>query len=460
MAKTAFRPVAAHFHPEEPPWGHRSSLRLPFLVAIVLIAFWLVDSWALGGKGAPPTGTATVGLALSLVLVGWFYSSLKALRRLALGNDFGRLFNPNDSLDASLYAFAGMLRARYRAESCIVVLDEVHSKPARLYIVDGARPFPARGAALDPQLTRALLALPPEHAVLFDRPAFRSASCLAFQVATMQASRADMAQLSALGNLLEAGCFVSLPLRSRGQTLGRVHLVSKRRRYRRHEVRSLAQLMAQTGTLIENMQLVEQLALTVAKQERKRISRDLHDSTVQPYVGLKLGLEALRRRLPEDAPVARDVDELIGMAGEGISQLRQYVGRLKGDGRLQKRESLVQGVRFHVHRFSELYPVEASVVAPGEIQVSSALYEEVIQIVREGLSNIRRHTQARRVGVELCSAEGTLYIEIVNDRGEGAPQPPAFNPRSISERARELGGRVSVGQRSNGDTVVAVEIPL
>ena len=451
--------------PAEPSWGHRSSARLPLAFAIALIAVWLVDRWALGAEDArsgPSSAPAALGLALSLMLVGWSYTSHQVMRRLALCNDFGRLFSPSDSLDASLYAFAAMLRAAHRAESCIVILDDAHAKPARLYIADGAQPSAARGAALDPQLARALLALPPEHAVLYGRPALArgSPSCRAYRVATMEARPADMAQLSALGNLLDARSFVSLPLRSRGQTFGRVHLVSQRRRYRRREVRFLAQLMSQAGPLIENMQLVEQLALTVATQERKRISRDLHDSTVQPYVGLKLGLEALRRRLPAEAVFAGEVDELIAMAGEGISQLRQYVGRLKGDDRLHKRESLVQGLRLHAHRFRELYPIETSVLAAGEILVSSALYEEIIQIVREGLSNIRRHTRARRASVELRSVDGRLLIEIVNDRGGHAPDAPQFHPRSIGERARELGGHVAVGERSNGDTVVSVDIPL
>jgi signal transduction histidine kinase len=394
--------------------------------------------------------------------VAWSASSVRTQRRLAIGNDFGRLFNPHDSLDASLCAFAGMLRSGHGAESCIVVLDDAHSSPARLYIADGSRPVATLGGGLDPRITRALLALPPERAVLYDRPALPLASpiCRAFHVATMEESAADISQMSALGNLLEAKSFVSLPLRSRGQTLGRIHLVSQHRRYGRREVRSLAQLMAQAGPLIENMQLVEQLALTVAKQERRRISRDLHDSTVQPYIGLKLGLEALRRTLQSDAQVARELDELIGMAGEGIGQLRLYVGRLNGEQQPPKRESLVQGVRSHVHRFGELYSIEATVASPSEILASSALCEEIIHVVREGLSNIRRHTQARRASVELRESDGKLFIEIVNDRGEETAQAPRFNPRSISERVRELGGRVAVGQRGDGDTVVAVEIPL
>ncbi len=434
-------------------------------LAIALIALWLTDGLALGPdqdpRGAVST-PATLGLLLSVLLLGWLYTSMRVMRRLALANDFGRLFSPNDSLDASLYAFAAMLRDVHGAETCIVVLDDAHAKPARLYVVDGARSFATRTTTLDPQLARALLALPAEQAVLYSRPAFplRAPSARAFHIATMAARPADTEQLGALGNLLEGGCFVSVPLRSRGQTLGRVHLVSQRRRYWRPQVRALVRLMAQAGPLIENMQLVEQLALTVAQHERRRISRDLHDSTVQPYVGLKLGLEALRRRLPAEAPFAREVDELVAMAGDGINQLRLYVGRLKGEERLQKREPLVQGLRFQAHRFNELYAIETSVAAAAEIMVSSALYEEIVQLVREGLSNIRRHTKARRASVELHAAQGILRVEIANDRGEAAAPRLDFNPRSMSERARELGGHVTVGERSNGDTVVAIEIPL
>jgi signal transduction histidine kinase len=61
----------------------------------------------------------------------------------------------------------------------------------------------------------------------------------------------------------------------------------------------------------------------VAFQERRRISRDLHDSAVQPYIGLKLGLEAMRCRFRR-TELARDLDELIKIASDGIGELRQY----------------------------------------------------------------------------------------------------------------------------------------
>jgi signal transduction histidine kinase len=440
----------------------RSGLALA--LAIAAATMWVVNGAPLaGGHGGPvASGSLAFGASLGLVLLAWWAKAARATRELTPCHDLARVFNPHDSLEASLRAFAAMLCSGHRADRSVVVLEDAHSQPARLCVhVADAPPAAARHAGFDAQQVRALFALPSHRAILYRQTARRAtARCIGLDVASMALASADGAQVGPLARLFAARSFVSAPLRSRGRTLGWVHLVSQRRCFDRHDLRSLAALVTQAGPLVENMQLVEQLSLSVAEQERRRISRDLHDSTIQPYIGLKLGLEALRRTLPAGTAVAHEVDELIAMAGEGVSQLRQYVGRLNGaDERPSRCQPLVQRVRAHAHRFSALYGIETTVAATEEIFVSAPLYEEVIQMVREGLANIRRHTQARRAALALRSAGGTLYIEIRNDPGGAGPVPARFTPRSIGERTRELGGRMTVHER-DGDTVVAVEIPL
>ena len=53
-----------------------------------------------------------------------------------------------------------------------------------------------------------------------------------------------------------------------------------------------------TGWPLPNPQVID---------ERQKISRDIHDSAVQPYIGLKLALEALARKIPPEHPLSRDV---------------------------------------------------------------------------------------------------------------------------------------------------------
>jgi signal transduction histidine kinase len=446
------------------PWRRRRVSTVLYAFLILAGAGWLIHALTFGpaleGKSNAAL-PAAFGLALLLLVVVSLDRVEAVLRRMSASSDLGMLFDPGHSIDASLYGFARTLRACLEVDECIVVLQQGRSGGPCLYMMDGSSAVPRSGARLDAHLADALLALPAERAVLFSRGIFsRSAPrCRAYDHSTLEPRPEPSDSLVALGHLLEAKSFVSVPLRSRSQALGRVYLLSHRRRLARRDARHLANLAAQAGPLIENMQLVEKLAQSVATQERRRISRDLHDGTVQPYIGLKLGLEALRRRLAPEAPLAGELDELVRMAADGISQLRSYVGTLSQPqpGRAAQ-ESLVHGLRQQVENFSQFYDIGGTLSADQEIVVPAKLYDEILYIVREGLSNIRRHTAARRASVTLRREAGRLRIEIANDNAAEGLAP--FHPRSIAERARELGGRVAVELRPGRESVVAVQVPF
>jgi signal transduction histidine kinase len=193
-----------------------------------------------------------------------------------------------------------------------------------------------------------------------------------------------------------------------------------------------------------------------ARLERRQISRDLHDSAIQPFIGLKLGLEALRRRLAGNDQVAKDLDYLIAIAGAGVGELREYVGALKTTPPSSAAGDLASKVRWQAEKFGALHGIKTNVIASDELSISAAMQHEAVQIIREGLSNIRRHTSAKQAAIRLAHRRGRLLIEISNDNG--ARELSAFRPRSICERAEELGGRVQVRQR-NGRTVIIAELP-
>jgi signal transduction histidine kinase len=167
----------------------------------------------------------------------------------------------------------------------------------------------------------------------------------------------------------------------------------------------------------------------------------------------------MRRRLHGSPGLAGELDELIKIARDGIGELRDYVGSLKKAEAAKQVTSLLTAVRTQVKKFAEFYDIEAQVNAEGDIPVSAPMQSEIIHIVREGLSNIRRHTCAERATINLREAHGHLLVELINDKARQASKR-SFFPRSIGERAKELGGRVSVQHRSGNRTVVAVELPL
>ena len=197
---------------------------------------------------------------------------------------------------------------------------------------------------------------------------------------------------------------------------------------------------------------------SVAQSERVRISRDIHDSAVQPYIGLKLALEAIARKVPPDHPLFKDISRLVEMTSMEIAGLRRYIKGLKGQlGREQ--ETLGSLLQLKAARFAELYDLKVTVEVVEESSVDDELAEEISHILREALSNIRRHTNAAFARVRYSCDGQKLMLEIINPRDRGVVNHK-FTPRSITERALALGGRCRIETGSGRYTVVSVEIPL
>jgi len=252
---------------------------------------------------------------------------------------------------------------------------------------------------------------------------------------------------------------VSVPLSFRNRISGRIYLtVDNPRVFDESDVRFLKQAVDQVLPLVDNISLVNQLASTAAEEERRKIARDIHDSVIQPYVGLQIGLAGLREKLAASgSALSGDMERLMEMTNQGIAELRRQVAALKESER-GREGSLVPAVWRFASRFTEATGIAVQVEADSDIQVADRLAAEAFQMVAEGLSNVRRHTRAAHATVGLACRDGSLHLRIENDATGDLPE--SFMPRSLSERAAALGGAAHVLRRENGTTVVSIEVPL
>jgi signal transduction histidine kinase len=207
------------------------------------------------------------------------------------------------------------------------------------------------------------------------------------------------------------------------------------------------------------MSLVEQLISKAAEHERNSISRDLHDTTIQPYIGIKLALDALYREAGASNAISQRISDLINMAEMTIRDLRLYASTLK-DKAAMPGEFLVAAVKNQSERFSRFYGVNVDVTSDISPRLQGRLAAEAFQIIAEGLSNILRHTSAKKAFVNILCENAQLLLKIGNETGDEGGEPKSFTPRSISERVQVLGGRSFVEQRQGGQTVVHVSIPM
>ena len=96
-------------------------------------------------------------------------------------------------------------------------------------------------------------------------------------------------------------------------------------------------------------------------------------------------------------------------------------------------------------------------MSPG---LKGRLAAEVFQIISEGLSNILRHTRARKAFINILCEETNLLLAIGNELVGQKQATKQFMPRSIAERVKMLGGKTAVDINSDGHTVVHVTIPI
>ena len=270
--------------------------------------------------------------------------------------------------------------------------------------------------------------------------------------------------LQEISDILAAEAYITVPVRYRGETVGRLYLTATRRyTFEGSDVDFLLQVLEQTMPTIDNIRLVDRLASDAAEAERRRIARDLHDSVIQPYIGLQMGLVAIQKNLAMHSPdVYEDLEQLLTLTNAGIADLRHYMGELRETGAPESGllpAGLLPAVQRFARKFAEATGISVNVEAKTALPVHDRLAAEVFQMVAEGLSNVRRHTRSAQPTMTLACDHDHLHLSIANDTAPGTVPVP-FTPRSITERAIALGGRAHVEWPARGGTVVLVDIPL
>ena len=225
------------------------------------------------------------------------------------------------------------------------------------------------------------------------------------------------------------------------------------------DVTTLANAAPDLFRLLEQASLVDRLQEESAAHERVRIGRDLHDSAIQPYLGLKYAVEGLACRIAFDDPMRPDVEALIELVNSEVEVLRELISGLR-DGEAGGDDALLPAVRRQVRRFSQLFGIDVELQGSSELRTSRALAGELFHMVNEALNNVRKHSPARRVSIDLEQESGGIVLRVRDDAGTllGRAQPD-FHPRSLSERVAALGGTLTISRGADHNSEIVIVVP-
>ena len=226
----------------------------------------------------------------------------------------------------------------------------------------------------------------------------------------------------------------------------------------------------QAATAIESARLYGQARELTLLQERDRIAKELHDGIIQTIYAVGLNLDYCRLALREapDEVEARLGDAAAGL-NRAIADIRGYILDLthRVDGTPSLRDAAEGLAREHSRTGppGQLSPsIRIDVAEDASTALPPARRLEVVQALREALSNASRHAGATEIVVTARLDRGRLVLTVADD-GVGfdpsaAREAGHHGLRNMATRARQLDGRLDVRSRPGGGTRVELSVPL
>jgi PAS domain S-box-containing protein len=200
----------------------------------------------------------------------------------------------------------------------------------------------------------------------------------------------------------------------------------------------------------------------VKEQERARIAREIHDDLGGNLTAIKMALAMLAARLPDDPALRDKADYLDDLVDRTIEAVHRISLDLR-PGTLDL--GLVAALEWQAREFEKQMGIACVFrSADKEIDLDPDHAAALFRIFQEALTNIAKHAGATRVTVSLRRQRQHLTLSIC-DNGRGITpadrlKPQSFGLRGMSERARALGGTLSLSQTPGGGTTVVVKIRL
>ena len=274
--------------------------------------------------------------------------------------------------------------------------------------------------------------------------------------------------------------FLALPLISRGQVLGVLHLESNTpNAYTDRDLGLADRIASQISGAIANSQLFEQLeaghermrwlakqVIEAQERERQRVSRELHDEAGQALTALKMSLELLSSELPMDSEAVGDrINGAVGLTVSTMENIRLLARGLRPPE--LDAVGLTGTLEGYCREFAELTGLSITYMGDQSPRLSEAINICFYRYLQEALTNVAKHAQAKSVRVELRSQAGEVSVSVSDDgRGFarksgrlGPTQPKGIGLLGMRERFETLGGRLDIESRPGKGTRLVAHVP-
>ena len=237
-------------------------------------------------------------------------------------------------------------------------------------------------------------------------------------------------------------------------------------RQREAELRFAQHLLRQLAPALYSVYLVRSFRSRAGANERARVARELHDTTIQSLIGIEMQVDVLRRTTGDPSMTA-ELDRVQQLLRREVLNLRELMQSIRpidiGP------HQLVNCIEELVERFRRDTGIAVRFVPESQdVRLPASACRELVRVVQEALVNVRRHSRAASAVVGLDAHHGIFKVSISDD-GQGFPFGGSYTlsqmeslrrgPAVIKERVRMMGGDMMLDSTPGHGSRLEITIP-
>lgn len=200
------------------------------------------------------------------------------------------------------------------------------------------------------------------------------------------------------------------------------------------------------------------------EEERKRVSRELHDSISQLLVSSRYGLESALSRSGDHGEIAEPIEKSMRALDGAISEVRRISRALRPS--VLDDMGLAAAVTALGKEFARQSDIEVEVEAePARSLLSDEAKTALYRIIQEALTNVLKHSKANKVSIRLFR-RGSSVVLLLEDDGVGMPSggkvanAAGLGIRNMQERIDTFGGSIRFKKARSGGLAIHVTMPI
>ena len=231
--------------------------------------------------------------------------------------------------------------------------------------------------------------------------------------------------------------------------------------------RHYTELLERSDRLQEELRRLSRQILSAQEEERKKISRELHDVIAQTLTSINLRLSALKREAALDTKgIEKNIARTQELVEKSVNIVHQFARQLRPT--VLDDLGLIPALQTFMKAFKEETGIHVSLSAFAAVeQVNGDKRTVLYRVAQEALNNVARHAQASRADVSVQKLDGGVCLKI-SDNGKGFSADRALQAKrqkrlgllGMRERVEMVNGKFSIESRPGKGTTILAQIPL